>query len=109
MHIKESLLYLADKFGNFKTTSFLNELKETQLLSAAELKRQQWGKLKELLDYVYKESEFYRNRFRQNNLLPSDIKCEDDFARFPITTKEDLKKYKSEDPWGEPIRSLIGY
>lgn len=101
MHIKRILLQSIGKITNLKTESFLAELERTQLACPNEIKLRQWQKLKELLEFSYKESEFYRNRFNQCKLTPNDIKCEDDLKKLPVVTRRDLQKYRSEIISGE--------
>ncbi|MFH1397326.1 MAG: hypothetical protein ABIH27_02075 [Candidatus Omnitrophota bacterium] len=96
MHIKEILLQSIDKVTNLKTASFLKELEKSQLSSENNIRLSQWERLKELLEFSYEKSEFYRHKFKQCGLAPDDIKCDDDFKKLPITTKSDIQKYISE-------------
>lgn len=93
--VKQTLLYLADKLSGFKTMSFLKELKNTSLLPQQEIRRLQWGRLKELLEFVYENNEFYRKKFQRSKLRPQDIKEEEDFKNIPLLTADELNNYRS--------------
>jgi len=56
-----------------------------------ELKTLQEKKLKALVHYVYEYSPFYRRKFKEIGLHPSDIKGLEDLNKLPFTTKEDLR------------------
>lgn len=62
--------------------SSLEELRATQL------KRLQWS-----LKHAYDKVPFYKNAFDQAGLKPSALKDMDDLAKFPFTTKQDLRDH----------------
>ena len=64
-----------------------------ECISRNELETVQLGRLKYIVKYVSKYSPFYRRKFREAGVTPSDLKRLDDLERFPFTTKEDLRKY----------------
>jgi len=45
---------------------------------------------KKTIDYVYKNSEFYRNKLKENNMSIEEIKNIDDIKKLPFMDKEDL-------------------
>ena len=49
-------------------------------------------RLEATLKRVYANVPFYRKKFAENNITPSDIQSLDDLKRIPFTTKEDLRK-----------------
>ncbi|QCJ00272.1 phenylacetate--CoA ligase PaaK [Agrobacterium larrymoorei] len=55
-------------------------------ISALQLKRMKWS-----LNHAYENSPFYRQRFEQAGIHPSDLKTLSDLAKFPFTTKKDLR------------------
>ena len=63
-------------------TKPLNDLKDLQL-----------KRLKNLIDYVYKNNKFYHNKLKQLKILPSDIKSLNDIEKLPFLTKSDLREY----------------
>lgn len=62
-------------------------------ISRKELESVQLGRLKHIVKYVYANSQFYRRKFDEIGVKPSDLKRLEDISRFPYTTKEDLRKF----------------
>ncbi len=60
--------------------------------SKAEIKRIQWLELQKQLLYLQRNSPFYQEVFKKNNIDVSNIKQYSDFKRIPITRKEDLQQ-----------------
>ena len=58
--------------------------------SKEEIKTYQEEKLQELLQYVNKNSKFYTDLFKENNINIKDIKTLEDLQKIPFTTKDDL-------------------
>jgi phenylacetate-CoA ligase len=56
-----------------------------------ELELVQEKKLKDLVNYVYQHSEFYKKRFDDHGVKPEDIKSLDDLQKLPFTYKSDLR------------------
>ena len=59
--------------------------------SVETLKRLQWQKLRFVLNYVYEQVPFYRDRFDQAGVKPSDIRSVSDMHKIPVLTKTDLR------------------
>ncbi|QRI62166.1 phenylacetate--CoA ligase [Shinella sp. PSBB067] len=55
-------------------------------ISALQLERMKWS-----LAHAYENSPFYRQRFDEVGVHPSDLKTLADLAKFPFTTKKDLR------------------
>lgn len=68
----------------------LKELERTQWLSVDEIKKIQWEKLKNLIDYAYVNVPYYRRTFDALNITPKDITTLDDLRKIPILNKEDI-------------------
>ncbi|MBU1935035.1 hypothetical protein KKF04_03180 [Patescibacteria group bacterium] len=66
------------------------KLKRHEKLSELDIKKIQWKRLKDILDHAYNNVPFYRKKFDDEGIKPSDIKTEEDLVRIPITTKEQL-------------------
>ena len=65
--------------------------KDIECMSRDELTSLQSQRLVKLVDYVYNNVEFYRNKMNAIGLLPSDIKSIEDITKLPFTTKDDLR------------------
>ncbi len=55
-------------------------------ISALQLERMKWS-----LTHAYENSPFYRQRFDEAGVHPSELKTLADLAKFPFTTKKDLR------------------
>lgn len=75
--------------------AYWNEEMET--ISEADLKALETGALKDQLEYVYRNSSFYKDKFDQAGVKPADFKHREDLEKFPFTTKEDLRKTQEEE------------
>lgn len=56
-------------------------------ISALQLERMKWS-----LTHAYENSPFYKARFDEAGVHPSDLKTLADLAKFPFTCKDDLRK-----------------
>lgn len=56
-----------------------------------ELEKMQERKLRNLVNYVYTHSEFYKKRFDEAGVKPQDIQTLDDLKKLPFTYKSDLR------------------
>ena len=66
-----------------------------------ELKRIQLEGLQWTVNHVYKNSEFYRNRFDEAGVKPKHIKSLKDISKLPFTTAKDLQ-----EGYPFPLRSI---
>jgi phenylacetate-CoA ligase len=64
--------------------------------------------LQKQLDYIWQRSKFYRSKFQEVGLTPSDIKTLKDIEKIPFTTKEELRKY-NEDFICVPKEDVVDY
>ncbi len=55
------------------------------------LRRLQFARLKNLVERVYTNVPFYKKKFDDAGVKPSDVKCLEDLAKLPFTTKDDLR------------------
>ena len=51
----------------------------------------QGKRLHKIVDYVYHNVPFYRDKLQQNGITPDDISTIDDIVKLPFTTKQDLR------------------
>ncbi len=63
---------------------------EFETLTRDEIKTLQLERLQQTVRHCM-NSEFYRQRFADNNLSPDDIRSLDDLKKIPFTTKQDLR------------------
>jgi len=75
--------------GVFLEGAFWN--KKIQSASEETLKKLQLKLLKAQMRRVYRNSRFYRNKFKQAKVSPSQIRTLQDIAKIPFTTREELE------------------
>lgn len=79
-------------YGRKGVLKALRELEITQWYSPAEMRELQLAKLKSLVDYAYERIPYYRRRFDERSLRPSDIELLEDVSKLPKLTKADIKE-----------------
>jgi phenylacetate-CoA ligase len=67
------------------------DLDPIEIASRDEIEALQFHRMKRSLKHAYENSPFYRNRFIEHGLHPEDLKSLKDIAKFPFTTKQDLR------------------
>lgn len=65
---------------------------ETEHLSREEILELQLRRVKEQVRYAYERVPMYKNKFDEAGVHPDDLRELSDLARFPYTTKEDLRQ-----------------
>lgn len=67
------------------------DLDPIEIASRDEIAALQLSRMKKSLKHAYENSPFYRQRFDEHGVHPDDLKTLADLARFPFTTKQDLR------------------
>lgn len=62
-----------------------------ECMSREEMRILQGKRLHRIVDYVYHNVPFYRNKLQSMNVSPDDIQTIDDIVKLPFTTKQDLR------------------
>ena len=62
-----------------------------ECMSREEMRELQGRRLHKIVDYVYHNVPFYRNKLQAMGLEPDDIRTIDDVRLLPFTTKQDLR------------------
>ena len=68
------------------------DLEPIEIASIDEIKALQLNRLKWSVNHAYNNVEFYKNKYDEIGIHPSDLKHLEDIKLFPFTTKEDLRK-----------------
>jgi phenylacetate-CoA ligase len=68
------------------------QIDANERLSAPELRALQFGRLKASLAHAYAHNPNYRRKFDDAGVRPEDLSTLEDLARFPFTTKQDLRE-----------------
>jgi phenylacetate-CoA ligase len=77
-------------------TEYFNRKIETS--STKSLRVIQEKKLRAEIAYVYKNSVFYKGKFKKAGIHPNDIKTIDDLQKIPFTTKEEIRDNQLKAP-----------
>ena len=67
----------------------------------------QGQKLREMVERVYHNVPFYRQKMQEMNVFPEDINDVDDLSRLPFTTKEDLRTNYPYELFAVPTSEII--
>ena len=71
-------------------------------IAATQLERMRWS-----LRHAYENSAFYRKRFDDHGVHPDDLKTLADLAKFPFTTKSDLRETYPFGMFAVPREKLV--
>jgi phenylacetate-CoA ligase len=61
-------------------------------MNREDLRVLQFARLKNLIEKIYANVPFYKEKFDALGLKPSDIRCLEDIKKLPFTTKDDLRQ-----------------
>lgn len=66
---------------------------KSEAMPSNELKELQLKRLRNMIDYVYKNNRFYRDRLKEAKVESNNIKSLKDIEKIPFLTKQDLRKF----------------
>ncbi|MEU3189749.1 phenylacetate--CoA ligase PaaK [Streptomyces sp. NPDC006992] len=75
-------------------------------LSAEELRQVQLERLQATLRHAYQDVELYRKKFDEAGVRPADCRTLEDLAKFPFTTKSDLRDTYPFGMFGVPMEDV---
>ena len=82
------------------------ELEPIEIASIDEIKALQLVRLKWSVDHAYKNVAFYKKKYDEIGIHPSDLKHLEDIKLFPFTTKEDLRKNYPFDMFAHKLKDI---
>ena len=68
-----------------------NAMEKIETVSVDELRSVQLERMKKTLQHAYQNSPVYKQKFDEAGVHPDDLKTLEDLAKFPFTTKKDLR------------------
>ncbi|MFV5492304.1 phenylacetate--CoA ligase PaaK [Acinetobacter sp. ASP199] len=68
-----------------------NAMEKIETASVDELRSLQLERMKKTLQHAYQNSAVYKKKFDEAGVHPDDLKSLEDLAKFPFTTKQDLR------------------
>jgi len=81
--------------------------KEIECMGREEMRALQSERLKQLVNRVYANVEFYRKRMDEIGVKPSDIETIDDIVKLPFTYKTDLRDYYPFNLFAVPMKDIV--
>ncbi len=82
-------------------------LKEKDYMAREELQSLQLKRLKETVERAYHLVPFYRRKFDEAGIKPSDIRSLEDLKRLPFTTKQDLRDNYPFGLFAVPLEQVV--
>lgn len=84
-----------------------DELEPIETASVDDLRNLQLERLKWSVDHAYRNVEPYRRKCTAEGVSPADIRSLEDLAKFPFTTKEDLRQAYPFGMFAVPQRDVV--
>ena len=81
--------------------------KEIECMSREEMRALQGKRLQELVNRVYNNVPFYRNKMDETGVKPSDIQTIDDIVKLPFTHKNDLRDHYPFNLFAVPMKEIV--
>jgi phenylacetate-CoA ligase len=85
----------------------LGQLEAIERASVDELRALQLARLADVVRHAYERVPHYRNAFDAAGAHPSDLKRLDDIAKFPFTTKDDLRRNYPFGMFAVPMDAIV--
>lgn len=83
---------ILENYWRFFKGNILQKQRKIRQIPLQEVRKIQWKRLKNLLDYVYINNDFYKDYFESVDLTPEDIKEPQDMRKLPLTEKKTFKQ-----------------
>ena len=94
--LKNAIMPIADKAIHTNLIKYYHIIKKMNTWSKEDIYCWQLEKLRDLLEYSYNNTDYYRNLFNTINIKPKDINSIDDLSKLPILTKKIIRDNQSE-------------
>jgi phenylacetate-CoA ligase len=85
----------------------LDQIEPIEKASRDELIALQLARLKQTVQLAYERVPHYRRKFDAAGLHPEDVKALDDLAKFPFTTKDDLRQNYPFGMFATPMQEIV--
>jgi phenylacetate-CoA ligase len=88
--LAKSVYNLGIRFRNDKIPVCYQKLKDSECWNLEKLREQQLLRLRELVDHAYRNSPYYRKKYREAGFAPPQLTALEDLARLPMLTKQEV-------------------
>ena len=85
----------------------LEPLHSIETASVDELRKLQLERLRQSIRHAFDNSPMYRDKFREHDIHPDDLNNLEDLAKFPFTTKQDLRDNYPFRTFARPIENVV--
>jgi len=75
---------------------YFAELEKSQYWSTKMLVDQQWTLFKTIVSHAFETCPYYRQKFREAGIAPSDLRSSADIDSIPTITKEEIQEHRNE-------------
>lgn len=89
------------------TSDSFSSLSDVRRVSRDELQALQLSRLRATLEHVYAHSPVYQAKFEAAGVRPTDLIELSDLAKFPFTTKEDLRRHYPFGLFSTPMEQVV--
>jgi phenylacetate-CoA ligase len=80
---------------------------EYECMPREEIEQLQLERLQATLNRVFKNVTCYRNKFKEQGIVPEDVQSMEDLSKLPFTTKEDLRLNYPYGMFAVPLREVV--
>ena len=91
LRVKNILLFAVGCVTSNKAWHYFKEYIASEYEPVEIRKRRQWQKLLIMINHAYRNVPFYKDKFDKSGIKPEDIRCEADYRKIPITSKQELR------------------
>jgi len=84
-----------------------NQLEPIEKASIEELRSLQLQRMRKTLEHAYNNSPFYKKQFDDAGVHPADLESLSDLAKFPFTTKTDLRDNYPFGMFATPMEDIV--
>lgn len=81
--------------------------KSYECMPREKLQELQLERLKRMVNRIYHDVPFYRNKFQEKGLMPEDVRSLDDLQKLPFTTKVDLRDNYPYGLFTVPLEQIV--
>lgn len=81
--------------------------KSYECMPREKLQELQLERLKRMVNRIYHDVPFYRNKFQEKGLMPEDVSSLDDLKKLPFTTKVDLRDNYPYGLFTVPLEQIV--
>jgi len=90
------IFLIGQRLRNPSLNEIYQKLKESERWPQKKLDELQWKRFKEIIDFAYHHSPYYKKIWDEAGIHPDDIKTRQDISKIPIITKQELIRFNDE-------------